>query len=138
MKKFVSVLLSAALLFSMSVPAFASDDISVGNNEIVTPKASQVISSNRPPAPTASAYSTNIMLTGFGTADITITLERKSGSSWEYVDSESWSNQSFSSKTFRKSFSITQSGTYRCVSSVSASVNGNYDSSQAVSGSFYK
>lgn len=139
MKKIICTILTVVMIFGTSIPVFASSNISVNENSIgfAQPRASLAISSNSPRV-LSSTYSTYLSLTGYGDADVTITLEKKSGSSWEYVDSESWSGSSFKNKTISKQFQITQSGTYRCVSYVYATVNGNSDSNEKISTSFTK
>ena len=139
MKKIITAILAVAMLFSISSTVFASEAKTnfVTSNTAVQPRASLTVRTNSPRVSSSSFYTT-IGLQGYGTADITLTLEKKSGSSWEYVDSKSWYGESFSNKKFTRYFSISESGTYRCVSYVDATVNGNSDSSEAVSSSFTK
>lgn len=139
MKKFICILLSIATLCCMSISVFAdSTNVSLADqNTSIMPRASLAIRSNAPKV-TTSSYSTQVTLTARGTANITITLEKQTSSGWEYVDSKSWSNQSFGSSTFKEYFSITEKGSYRCVSYVYATVNGNSDSNTSTSATFIK
>lgn len=127
MKKIISIALSLSLLLCTATPVFASStELQPAAVSAVQPRASLVFA-GVDSSISASTYKCSFVLNGIGSADVTITLEKKSGSSWDYVDSESWSSSSVKSKTVAKTYFLTEPGTYRCSYSISATVGSNSD-----------
>lgn len=102
MKKIISVVLTLSMLLCAGTSVFASSsELQPVVVSSIQPRASLVFA-GVDASVSASTYKCSFVLNGTGSADVTITLEKKSGSSWDYVDSETWSSSSVKSKTVAK------------------------------------
>jgi hypothetical protein len=61
----------------------------------------------------SSSYSADILFRGLRSGSVYMELQRWNGSNWSFVDSRSWTFNNVFDTYGSKSFSITQSGTYR-------------------------
>lgn len=87
--------------------------------------ASYVISSGSCSISTSSeSYSSSIRLTNYGNGTVTMTLQRKNGSTWLDVKSYTKSFSSSIAVTLEDSATLTKGYTYRCQVNVDATVNG--------------
>lgn len=127
-KKILPMILSFALIFCVLTTSALA---------LVAPRASKVFSSVSGSV-SSGQYSATAYLVNSGSVTISMTLQKQEGSDWVDKDSSSGTYSSVSVKSLVKSFTITESGKYRCSYTITGTVNGETDTRSDYSSTFTK